>query len=194
MDSIQVLYTILNIRQKIQDQSLRVLYLKDTWGLEQSHIAKLEGCVQSTISRMLADSRKKNKTAEMEKAKFSIRWTLEELKGIQELPREILPDFPLVVFVEDILELEIDHPFYKMLRPTVIMRMASLSFLGVQNKHIQRIYNKTQPTVTMAIKRNMQSVRRAERDTRYNFVNYNMSFKRKYEFSSPSFFIANTQN
>ena len=42
MNTIATLYQLLNIRQKIVDRDLRLLYLKDVWGLPQKLIAECE--------------------------------------------------------------------------------------------------------------------------------------------------------
>ena len=51
-DTIVSLYNLLGINQKIQERYLRLLYLKESWGLPQKVIAQCEGIAQPSISRV----------------------------------------------------------------------------------------------------------------------------------------------
>jgi predicted XRE-type DNA-binding protein len=57
METIKTLYTLLNIKEKIPEQSLRLLYLKDCWGLDQGTIAELEYLTQPNVSRYMKKAR-----------------------------------------------------------------------------------------------------------------------------------------
>lgn len=168
MNDIQNLYTLLNIRQKLGSQDLRILYLKDVWGLDQQVIAELEGISQSLVSRKITEGRRQFTRPDIQNLNASIDWTIEELLFLQQLPREIIKDIPLVSFIIYILGIKLTHPFY-FLYDNDNVSMAALHSLGIQNKRIQELFKKTQPTVSMAVKRNLDRALKIEKDTRYSF-------------------------
>lgn len=152
METIKTLYNLLNIKRKIQHNATRITYLKDVWGLEQNTIAELEKCSQSQVSKLILFVRKSVPRETFLKA-IDIRWTVDEIKFIQFLPREIISDVEVVAFVNNILGLEVHHPLFDHYEYAVNLRIAALAKLGIQNKHLVQIFNKSQPTVSMIVKR-----------------------------------------
>lgn len=166
MHTIATLYHLLQVRQKITDQDLRLLYLKDVWGLPQKLIAECEGVSQATISRLLQEAREKTGQTALVNAS-SIQFTGEEIAYIQALPRDVIKDAPLIAFVNNILNLNVYHSFYSGFVHNDQIRIAALSLLGIQNKHLEKLFKKSQPTVSMIIKRYKTKAEAIERSVRY---------------------------
>ena len=168
MNTIATLYQLLNIRQKIVDRDLRLLYLNDVWGLPQTLIAECEQTSQAAVSYMLREARIKISLKDLSNA-AAIQFTGEEIAYIQSLPREVIKDAPLIAFVNNILNLNVYHPFYGAFAKNDQIRIAALSLLGIQNKHLEKIFKKKQSTVSMIIKRFRDKAEVIERSTRYDF-------------------------
>lgn len=168
MDTIVTLYRLLNIRQKITNQDLRLLYLRDVWGLPQTLIAECEQTSQAAVSNMLREARVKVHPKDLANAS-AIQFTPDEIAHIQSLPRDVIKDAPLIAFVNNILNLEVLHPFYSAFAKNDQIRIAALSLLGIKNKHLEKIFKKKQSTVSMIIKRFRDKAEAIERSTRYDF-------------------------
>lgn len=167
MNTIATLYHLLNIRQKITNKDLRLLYLKDVWGLPQTIIAECEQTSQAAISNMLREARIKISTKDLANAS-AIQFTGEEIAYIQSLPRDVIKDAPLIAFVNNILRLNVYHPFYSGFAKNEQIRIAALSLLGIQNKHLEKVFKKKQSTVSMIIKRFRDKAEAIERSIRYD--------------------------
>ena len=169
MNKIQNLYNLLQINIKLEDPFIRILYLKDVWGLDQQTIAECEGVSQSYISRELLKARKihdENTILELTHNLFSG----EEIQYVHMLPREILNDIECIAFITDILKLHPYHPFFQFYETPINLKIAALASLGIQNKHIVALYNKPQSTVSMNIKRQSSIVENIKRDNRYEKI------------------------
>lgn len=143
------------------------MYLKDVWGIPQTFIAEFERINQSQISRIYNAAKiKYGKTNIRETA--GVHFSEEEIYYLMQLPREIIADMELVAFVLHVLGLRPRHPFFDV-HESNSTQIAALASLGVQNKHLVDIFNKTQPTISMAVKRNLERVKRIERVTRFDY-------------------------
>jgi hypothetical protein len=152
MNTIVLMYHTLNIRTKIEDDGMRLMYLKDVWGLPQSHIAFCEGLSQSRVSRNLLAARKKFGVIDV-KAETAVQFTPKEIMELQKLPREELSDVQLVSFVHHILDLEVNHLLYKMMNHNVRYRAPSLCALGIQQKHVAALFKQTPSSISIMMKR-----------------------------------------
>jgi transcriptional regulator len=159
---IKTLYTLLGISNKIEDQSLRLLYLKDCWGLDQGTIAELEYLTQPNVSRYMKKARETKAAKDM-----ILDFTAEELKFVQSLPREIITDMQLIAFYTHILKLKINHPFFMDLGDKSF-RICALHSLGIMNKHLENMFGKSQAGVSMIIKRNGTRAAKIERELRFD--------------------------
>lgn len=155
MKPIVTLYNILGINRSIEDKHLRLLYLKEVWGLPQHLISECEGIGQPTVSQTLKEAYFKHGSGDITELK-EITYTEEEIKSIQLLPRTIIKDLQVMSFVNNILGIEVDHPFYEKLNTT--LRIVALNSLGVQQKHIAKIFNRTQSSISMTIHRTNENV------------------------------------
>lgn len=168
MNQIATMYNLLGIRQKLQDQKLRILYLRDVWGLSQALIGECEGIKsQSNTSRLIKEAQMYYGTTDI-KNTAAIQFQPEEIKYIQMLPRTIINDTQIIAFVNNILGINVVHPFYSVFNHNANVRIAALSDLGIRNKQLQIIFKKTQPSISMIIKRNIQRSREIERVSRYD--------------------------
>lgn len=188
MNTIATLYHLLNVRQKIADRDLRLLYLKDAWGLPQTIIAECEQTSQAAVSNMLREARMKINPKDLTNAS-AIQFTPDEIAHIQSLPRDVIKDAPLIAFVNNILNLEVMHPFYSAFAKNDQIRIAALSLLGIQNKHLEKVFKKKQSTVSMIIKRYKDKAEAIERSTRYDFST-TMQVMPKHQNRSHNFIIA----
>jgi predicted transcriptional regulator len=161
MSKLLDLAELLNLRFKLPEESLRLLYLRDVWGLEQSELAKYVGKSQGYISVHLKKTRTKRGAIP-----FTIDWEVDELKMIQFLPRELLTDNQVIAFFMDILQLDINHPFFNFYNHPERNRILALHSLGVRQKRIVELFTKTQPAVSMMI--NSQSLKEHEQVGRYD--------------------------
>lgn len=166
-NAIKTVYNLLGIRSKIPDEFLRFLYLKDVWGLDQAKIGDLEGCSQSFVSKRLIAARSKIPHQDLINAS-AIQFTEDEIKYLQFMPRELIADTQIVAFVNDVLGLEILHPFYSFTNRDVNVRVAALFALGVQNKRLMQIYGKSQAGISMTVKRNIERAMEIKRESRYD--------------------------
>jgi predicted transcriptional regulator len=142
---------------------LRLLYLKDVWGLDQGTIAELEHISQPNVSRQIKKARE-SKSAE----NMILDFTAEELKFVQSLPRDIISDMQLIAFYNNILKLRISHPFFSSVGNIDQLRICALASLGVMNKKLEKMFNKTQATVSMIIKRNSEKAAKVNRPMRFD--------------------------
>lgn len=156
-----MLCNLLGINRKIQDQITRVKYLREVWGLDQNTLAECEGLSQSSISKILQEGR-------FIQLDFVLDFEPSEIETLQRLPREIIPDIPLIAFVNNVLKLNPHHTFYMGFGENVNWRIAGLSSLGIQNKHLEKLFGKKQATISMIIKRNIDKVLKTERMQRYD--------------------------
>lgn len=166
MEPIQTLYNLLGINLKIPDENVRLLYLKDVWGLEQTVIGELEDKSQSYISKTLVSARKS-----IPQQVFDIQtenlFSAAEIEYLQFLPRSIVMDLPILSFIKDVLQVEPIHPFFIFYDDAVNVRIAALSSLGIQHKCLQKLFGKSQPTISMIVKRNRNKAITFERANRY---------------------------
>jgi transcriptional regulator len=165
MSTIKTLSNLLQINNRIKDQQLRMLYLKECWGLSQEVIADMEDCSQQWVSSQIIKGRM-NPQQVIEDT-LDLQFSIDEIRYIQFLPREIIKDIEVIAFVNNILGLEVYHPFYQHYDHVANMRIAALAGLGVQNKHLERMFKKTQSGVSMIVKR-MTPKLNIERGNRYD--------------------------
>jgi hypothetical protein len=163
--TIKTLSNLLQINNRIKDQQLRMLYFNTAWGLNQAAIADIEGCSQQHVSAQIIKGRMNS--SKLIEDTLDLQFTVDEIRYIQFLPREIIKDVEVVSFVNNILGLEVYHPFYQHYDHVASMRIAALAGLGVQNKHLERMFNRSQSGVSMIIKR-YQTKLDVERPNRYD--------------------------
>lgn len=191
METLSTLYNLLGIRQKIQDPQLRLLYLSEVWGVRQSIVMECEGIShQSRVSNMIKKAKLQYGATDIKNV-AAIQFNADEIKYIQMLPREIINDIQVIAFTNNILGLNVNHPLYSFFSHDVGIRIAALSDLGIRNKHLQYIFNKSQPNITMTVKRKLKRSREIERIARYDktapFVIVPQTYKQ-------SFIMAGGQN
>lgn len=194
MNTITTLAHLLRINHKLPTENLRFTYLKEVWGLEQKVIAEMEGCSQQLVSKVLVRARKQ--ITEVELFNLSqLEFTPDEIKYIQMLPREILKDVECIAFINNILGIDVVHPFFMHFDYNDNLRIAALASLGVQNKRLMTLFNKSQPSVSMNVKRFMERATTLERNVRYdNYPNYVLSpIRRKNPLYSQLFIKAGGQ-
>jgi predicted transcriptional regulator len=160
--SIKTLYTLLGISNKIEDQSLRLLYLKDVWGLDQGTIAELEYLTQPNVSRYMKKARETKAAKDL-----ILDFTEQELKFVQSLPRDIITDVQLIAFYTHILKLKISHPFFMDLSDESL-KISALASLGIMNKHLENMFGKSQAAVSMIIKRTSDRSAKVQRSMRFD--------------------------
>lgn len=167
MNKLTTLYHLMNIKAKIPNDPIRYLYLRNVWGMEQTAIAECEGKSQASISLAL-----KQATASVPNQSFKDNtanlFTAEELKNIQSLPREIIGDVQLIAFVNDILGLDVIHPFFQFYTYKSQTRIAALSTMGVRQARLMEVFNKNQSTISLIIKRLKDSIEKYEHESRYD--------------------------
>lgn len=192
MSTLKTLYNLLQVNRKITDTGMRLLYLKDVWGLEQAVIGELEDVSQSYVSKEIIKTRKivSRETLELETNEL---WSPEEIQYIHFLPREILPDIAAIAFINDILGYHPIHPFFDYMDTGANARIAALAWLGVMNKRLVEMFKKNQPTVSMIVKRSIGRVSTIERPTRYLPVS-EYRFYNKDNIKSTKFLLAGGQN
>lgn len=168
MKPIHTIYNLLEINIKIPDQHKRFKYLKDVWGIDQNTIGEIENLAQSSVSRILNEAKIIIPEHEMQNIK-KIQFLPNEIRYIQSLPRAIIKDAQVIAFVENILKVYPMHSFYATFDNDTNIRIAALASLGVQNKNLVELFNKSQPAVSMMVKRNQTKALRIERFNRYDF-------------------------
>lgn len=195
MKTLTTLYHLLGVRHKIADPDLRILYLKNVWGCDQATIAECEKSSQPMISRQLSKAKLKFSERDIENLAV-LSFSVEELKYVQSLPRNVLPDAQLISFIHDILKINISHPFYSAFGHGDNIKITALSQLGIMNKRIEKIYNKTQAGVSMIIKRNLERAAQIERPMRYDLESsvYTIEPITKTTQASDKFTLAGGQN
>ena len=146
-----MMYQTLGIRDKIKDDGLRLLYLKEVWGLPQLLMAECEGLSQSKVSRNLKAARKHFGEINV-KDETLLDFTPEEIKQLQEYPTDILSDVQLVTFVHHVLDLEVHHLLYTMMTRNVKFRIPALCSLGIQQIRVAELLNRTQASVSQMMK------------------------------------------
>lgn len=149
LNPVQTLYTILGIRQKIQDQKYRIFYLRHVWGLEQKDIGACEGLSQSKISNILREPLGDTDIRNL----VMVAYNVDEIKYLHKLPRTVISDAQLVAFVNNILGLNILHPFYSAFQYSDNMRIMALSGLGIRQRQLMKIFDKSQPAISQIIRR-----------------------------------------
>lgn len=168
MKRIETLYNLLAIHHKIPDRHLRFLYLKDIWGLDQVIIGELEGGMsQSQVSVVLKQARSTIPHLTVVHA-CDIEFSDDEIKYLQFLPRDILSDVQIIAFVNDILGINVVHPFYTHFDHSPRFRIAALISLGVQHKRLVSLFKKSQPAISMIAKRYEKKILELERNNRYD--------------------------
>jgi hypothetical protein len=192
LKKIITLYNLLGINQKIQDQHKRIKYLKNVWGLDQITIGECEGLTQPSVSRLLTEANILVPDSNINELKQTSLFQPHEIRWLQSLPREVLSDIQLIAFVENILEIYPLHSFYTNFESGISLRIAALSSLGVQNKCLQAMFNKSQPTISMTAKRNMERMLKMERYNRYEFPG-ELTFKQIGVNAPQKFYLAGGQ-
>lgn len=165
MSTIKTISNLLGIHIKIPDTSLRVMYYVEKWGLSQETIGEMEGCSQQRIS-VYYQKAHINSPRNIEKA-LDIHFTVDEIRYLQFLPREIIKDLQVIAVVNNLLGLEVYHPFYQHFEHTVNMRIGALASLGVRNNHLQKLFNRSQTGISMLVKRFGDKIN-LERPNRYD--------------------------
>lgn len=165
MSTIKTLSNLLSIHVKIANEQLRMLYFKECWGLDQKTIADIEGCSQQQVSAQILKARM-NPSQVISNA-LDVQFTVDEIRYIQFLPREIIKDIEVIAFVNNVLGLEVYHPFYQHYDHVNNLRIAALAGLGVRNKYLERMFKKSQSGISMVIKR-MAPKLNVERPNRYD--------------------------
>jgi hypothetical protein len=166
MEKLQTLYNLLQVNLKIENTHVRLLYLKDVWGMEQSLIGECEGYSQSYVSKEIIKARK-NVTRETMIQETEQLWSAEEIQYLQFLPREVIEDIPVLAFIENILGVVPLHPFFQYIDTSEQVRIAALSSLGIQHKRLQTLFHKNQSTISMVVKRSQERALAIERPHRY---------------------------
>ena len=130
-----------------------VSYLTNEWGLPQGEIANLMEISQTKVSNIgiYAGLKHFNRS---ELPKFNVF----QLKALANLPREVIKDYPLLAFVQNILKLDIIGSKFYDWNGTVPKRMAALDSLGIKQKFIGEIFEKTSGTVSTNVKRNQKYI------------------------------------
>jgi hypothetical protein len=188
------MYYTLGIPIKIPERGLRLIYLKDVWGLPQSLVGECEGLSQTRVSIRLKEAREKYKGVDI-KAEIDIKFTPKEIKALQDYPNDVLTDVQLVSFVEHVLEIEVNHLFYQMMNQNKGFRMSALASLGMQQNHVSRIFKKIPSTISLLMAKRgerangslLNSVLRTKMDRE-------PVIKHLYEKPVPKFFIASQQH
>lgn len=176
MKTLATLYNLLQVNRKIEDVNVRLLYLKDVWGLEQTVIGELEGVSQSYVSKVIIAARKKVSRETLED--ISLVWTPDEIKYIHMLPRDILPDIPAIAFINNILGVNPIHGFFDYMNTNTNARIAGLAWLGVMNKRLMQLFGKNQSTISMVSKRMTEGIMKVQRINRYDHVDvYKLTYK-----------------
>lgn len=154
METIVTIYNQLGINRKIDDRLLRMLYLKEIWGLPQTLIAACEGdsIDQPAVSRFLKDARLKYGAGDITNLQ-AIEFDVDEIKSIQLLPRELLTDVQCVAFVQHILGLDVMHHMFGFNGWKETTKIAALSALGIQQNHLSRIFNKSTAAISITVAR-----------------------------------------
>lgn len=176
MKAIHTIYNLLAINSKIKDQHLRYKYLKDVWGIDQNTIGEIEGVGQSTVSRILNEAKIIVAPSKMREIR-AIQFEPHEIKSIQLLPRAIIKDAQVIAFIENILNIYPIHSFYGTFENDTSIRIAALSSLGIQNKKLVELFDRSQPAVSMIVKRNKTKAERIERFNRFDATT-NLVFKK----------------
>lgn len=161
MNRLLTLAEMLNIRLKLPDDNTRLLYLRDVWGMEQDDLATHLGKSQSYVSITLKKARAERGTTPIE-----IEWEPDELKLIQFAPRELFTDNEVAAFIIDILQLEVNHPFFNFHNYSESVRIPALHSLGIRQRRLMEMFNKKQSTLSMFLKG--ASVQNFERTGRYD--------------------------
>lgn len=152
--AIHVFYKGFHIKEKLADENVRLLYLRNIWGLDQKTIGELEGVGQSVISRRLQYAKKIGVPEYKFLQDVNNLILLEDLKQIHGMDRSAVKDIELFAFAHDLLGFEIDTTFYRLKRKELRDRRAvSLVKLGVQQKRVAQAVGITQGAVSMATRR-----------------------------------------
>lgn len=165
MNTWQTLYTLLGLRYKIVDKHLRMMYMKDVWGMEQKDIGDCENMSQSNVSRELKAARLRH--GQRDDLKM-IQFDGEDIKRIQALPREVLSDVQCIAFVHDVLGVYPIHTFYDVFNQNTQSRIIALHQLGIPGTKLAKIYGKANSTISMMVKRHDERVQKLERGFRYD--------------------------
>jgi hypothetical protein len=169
MQTLQTIYNILQVNRKIENFHIRIMYLKDVWGMEQSLIAECEGISQSYVSKELMRGYE-IVPRETFLAETNDIWTVQEIEFLHRLPREVIKDIPVLAFIEDILKVHPNHPFFVHVDTPTNLRIAALISLGIQNKRLMVLFDKSQPSISMYGKRYTQRILEMERTNRYDQI------------------------
>lgn len=189
MNTLETLYHALNIKLKIPNDSIRYLYLRNVWGMEQATIGQCEGKSQAYVSIALKQA---NSTVPDQSFKDNTAnlFTVEEIKYIQFLPRDIISDVQCIAFVNDLLGLDVLHPFFQFYTYKSNTRLTSLHSMGVRQARLMEIFNKNQSTVSLVIKRLKDSIDKYKHENRYDdTANYKLVVKSAKELVVPNKFI-----
>lgn len=169
MQTLKTLYNLLQINHKIEDLHVRMLYLKDIWGMEQTLIGELEGFSQSYISKELIIARQKVLKDTFIQQTSNL-YTAQEVQYVQMLPRSIIGDMQVLAFIENVLGVTPIHPFFNHYDTPMNIRIAALASLGIQNKCLMVMFDKSQPNISMMVKRYSQKTIETQRDNRYDKI------------------------
>lgn len=166
MNKLSLLCDILHLHLKLPDERIRLLYLREQWGMEQQMLADLIGKSQAHVSMALKKAKTGVSTQNDEKA-LQVEWSVDEVKAIQFLPREILNDNEAAGFIIDILQVDVTHPFFTHNVFSETARAAGLASIGVRHRQLEKIFRKNQSTISMMVKRGLAATQ-YERSGRYD--------------------------
>jgi hypothetical protein len=144
---IMTLYDMLSIRKKIPQKELRFLYLKHVWGLPQTLIGACEGISQARVSYVLKEAKILYGAINVAEH-ASVVFTPKEIESIQKLPVDVLTDIQLLAFVNNVLDLVVNHLFYNVTNANVNSRASALGSLGIQKQHIAKLFNRTPSSIS----------------------------------------------
>lgn len=181
------LYILLNIKRKLPDEYARCFYLHYVWGMKQEDVAACENVSQPVVSRLIKIGSLMTTINDMRDYMYQ-NTTTDEIQYLQKLPRDILSDVQLIAFVTDLIGIKPLHSLYTSFDHKEPLRIAALASLGVQNKRLQQIYNKSQAGISMIVKRQTEKALSVERFNRYDFIG-DFAFKPRVE-STTTFTLA----
>lgn len=160
---------MLGMNHKLPDKHVRVLYLKEVWGIPQALIGECEELKQSSISRIIKEAKIKCNIQDIRLLSLQ-DFDSDDIKKLQSLPREILTDIQLISFVQNILGMNVLHPFYEYFYGGHKIRITALAALGIQQVHLEKLFNKSQSTISTMVKNTNEKDIKQERDMRYNIT------------------------
>jgi len=157
------MYDILEPRRWFPKDIDLVSYLINYWGLSQTHAAELTGISQTKISQY-------NTLIGLntfEKTQLP-NYNAEHIKKLMNLTRDVLPDYCLVSFVQDVLKINVkSHAFWSRGGKPAI-RQAALDHLGIKQRFIAKIFQKSHGTISLNIKRAKEQMLKSSWGARFH--------------------------